>query len=95
MASNADKERKAALLIIDMQEDFCFPNGSLAVKGGREVASVINDLLDYPGFALKVGTKDFHPADHISFARQHPGAEPFTTEHTIKNPQNESETQTT
>ncbi|EME46866.1 hypothetical protein DOTSEDRAFT_70731 [Dothistroma septosporum NZE10] len=95
MASNTNREKKTALLIIDMQEDFCFPNGSLAVKDGREVASVINDLLDYSGFALKVGTKDYHTEDHISFARHHPGAEPFTSQHTIKNPENESETQTT
>ena len=93
--ANANKGRRAALLIIDMQEDFCFPHGSLAVKDGREVASVINDLLEYPGFALKVGTKDFHPADHISFAQHHPGAEPFASEHTIRNPENAEETQTT
>lgn len=47
-----------------------FQNGSLAVEGGREIASAINMLLDLP-FILKVATKDFHPGDHISFSGSH------------------------
>lgn len=86
---------KAALIVVDMQEDFCEPNGSLAVKGGREVASVVNDLLDWPGFVIKVGTKDYHPQEHISFASNHPGTQPFTSSHTIISPENTSESQTT
>ena len=79
--------RKAALAVIDVQEDFCEPNGSLAVKDGRKVAPVWNDLLSLP-FALKLATRDYHPRDHISFASQHSGKEPFTSTHTIKNPEN-------
>lgn len=90
-----DAQSRAALAVIDMQEDFCEPNGSLAVSGGRSVASVINDLLDWPGFVLKVGTRDHHPPDHISFASNHPGAQPFTSSHTIQSPSNAAETQTT
>ncbi|PPJ51363.1 hypothetical protein CBER1_08397 [Cercospora berteroae] len=86
---------KAALIVVDMQEDFCEPNGSLAVQGGREVASVVNDLLDWPGFVIKVGTKDYHPQEHISFASNHPGTLPFTSSHTITSPENASESQTT
>ncbi|KAK4627742.1 Nicotinamidase [Fulvia fulva] len=87
--------RKAALLIIDVQEDFCPPNGSLAVKDGRKIAPIINELLGYLGFVLKIATVDSHPVNHISFAPLHPGAIPFRTEYTIKNPENGNETQTT
>jgi len=78
---------KPALVIIDLQEDFCPPNGSLAVGGGREVIPVINDLLKLP-FVLKVATKDHHPPGHISFASNHEGKQPFTSFATIRNPNN-------
>lgn len=87
--------RKSALLVVDMQEDFCEPHGSLAVPSGRGVVSYINELLSYPGFTLKIATRDFHPKDHISFASMHLGAKPFASEHTIMNPENEGETETT
>ena len=80
-------QRKAALAVIDVQEDFCEPDGSLAVKGGRELASVWNELLDLP-FEVKLATRDYHPADHISFASQHKDKQPFTSQHTIQNPEN-------
>ncbi|KAJ7796658.1 Isochorismatase-like protein [Mycena olivaceomarginata] len=73
---------KAALVIVDLQEDFCppgnsspnftWPNGSLAVSGGRDIVPIINSLLRSPLFDLKVATKDWHPEDHISFAANHP-----------------------
>lgn len=53
-------------------------NGALAVKGGRELAPTINKLLGLP-FALKVATRDYHPANHISFASQHSGAQAFVS----------------
>jgi nicotinamidase-related amidase len=34
-----------------------------------------------------IATKDSHPANHISFASQHTGAEPFVSKHTIRNPE--------
>ena len=83
--------RKAGLAVIDVQEDFCEPNGSLAVKGGRELANVWNDLLSLP-FAVKLATRDYHPKDHISFASQHSGKEAFTSSHTINNPENHEDT---
>ena len=86
---------KAALIIVDMQEDFCQPNGSLALAGGREIASVINTLLDFPGFAVKLAARDFHPPDHVSFASQHEDASPFKSKTTIESPENKLETQTT
>ena len=81
---------KAALAVIDVQEDFCEPNGSLAVKDGRGVAPVWNDLLSLP-FAVKLATRDYHPRDHISFASQHSGKEPFTSRYTINNPENKDD----
>ena len=80
-------DRKAGLAVIDVQEDFCEPNGSLAVSDGRALAPTWNDLLSLP-FAVKIATRDYHPADHISFASQHEGKHPFTSSHTIKNPEN-------
>jgi len=87
---------KPALVVVDLQEDFCPPNGSLAVQGGREIVSTVNKLLSFP-FALKIATKDFHPQDHISFASNHspPNNKPFETMITINNPLNSEETETT
>ncbi|EOA86723.1 uncharacterized protein SETTUDRAFT_135033 [Exserohilum turcica Et28A] len=87
---------KPALVIVDVQEDFCPPNGSLAVAGGRDIVPLINKLLDHP-FALKVATKDFHPQDHISFASNHPAPnnKPFESIITIVNPHNPEEKQET
>lgn len=76
------------------QNDFCPPTGSLAVQGGRDIAGQINTLLTYP-FTLKLATRDFHPANHISFASQHSDAKPFISSHTIANPENAEEQQTT
>ncbi len=64
-----------ALLVIDVQLDFC-PGGALAVADGDAVVPVINALL--PQFKVKVLTQDWHPADHLSFAANHPKAAPFT-----------------
>ena len=85
------KSRKAALAVIDVQEDFCEPNGSLAVKDGRGLASVWNTILCRPEFQIKLATRDFHPKNHVSFASQHPQATPFTSRHTIANPENACE----
>lgn len=63
-----------ALLIIDVQYDFC-PGGSLAVAGGDEVVEPINALADeFAAAGLPVvATLDWHPAGHVSFASAHPG----------------------
>lgn len=65
-----------ALIVIDMQVDFC-PGGALAVAGGDEIVGVINDLM--PDFDAVVLTQDWHPSDHASFADNHPRAEAFST----------------
>ncbi|HKP71613.1 MAG TPA: isochorismatase family protein [Pyrinomonadaceae bacterium] len=54
-----------ALLLIDIQNDFC-PGGSLAVKEGDRIVPVVNEL--QKRFELVVATKDWHPAGHSSFA---------------------------
>ncbi|PQE20234.1 Pyrazinamidase nicotinamidase protein [Rutstroemia sp. NJR-2017a BBW] len=85
---------KPALLVVDLQEDFLPPNGSLAVANGRDTIPVINTLLTYP-FPVKVATKDWHPSNHTSFASNHPGTKPFTDFTTIVNPSNPSEAYST
>ncbi len=65
-----------ALLVIDVQNDFC-PGGSLEVAQGDAVVAVINPLIDR--FNTVVITQDWHPAGHQSFASQHDGATPFST----------------
>ncbi len=62
-----------ALIIVDVQNDFC-PGGALAVPGGDQVVPLINRL--QPRYDLVVATQDWHPADHGSFAVNHPGRTP-------------------
>ena len=58
-----------ALLIVDLQNDF-LPGGALAVPGGDEVVAPINELAADDRFALRIATRDWHPADHSSFVAQ-------------------------
>jgi nicotinamidase/pyrazinamidase len=64
------------LLVVDVQPDF-MPGGALPAPGGDAVLPVVNRLLHRFGHA--VATQDWHPADHSSFASQHPGRAPFST----------------
>ncbi|WP_338610010.1 bifunctional nicotinamidase/pyrazinamidase [Pelagibacterium nitratireducens] len=63
-----------ALIVIDVQNDFC-PGGALAVDEGDQVVPVINQLMGQ--FDHVILTQDWHTADHSSFASQHPGKAPF------------------
>ena len=65
-----------ALIVIDIQNDFC-PGGALAVAGGDAIIPRVNAMME--GFAIRVLTQDWHPANHSSFAANHPGAAPFST----------------
>ena len=65
-----------ALLIVDVQNDFC-PGGALEVPNGDKVVPVINKLSQK--FDVVVQTQDWHPAGHSSFASSHDGKEPFET----------------
>ncbi|OLN85445.1 Nicotinamidase [Colletotrichum chlorophyti] len=82
---------KPALIVVDFQEDFCPPHGSLAVANGRDIHPVVNSLLRMP-FVTKIATKDWHPRDHISFASNHDGKQPFADTVDIVNPRNSAET---
>jgi len=63
-----------ALIVIDVQNDFC-PGGALAVPGGDEIVPGINTLMrDFDHVIL---TQDWHPAGHSSFASSHPGKAPY------------------
>lgn len=63
-----------ALLIVDVQNDFC-PGGALEVPNGDEVVPVINKLSQT--FDVVLQTQDWHPAGHASFASSHEGKKPF------------------
>ncbi len=54
-----------ALIVVDVQRDFC-PGGALGVPGGDEVIPVINRMA--PMFGRWIYTRDWHPADHVSFS---------------------------
>jgi nicotinamidase/pyrazinamidase len=64
-----------ALIVIDVQNDFC-PGGALAVTEGDRIVPGLNALM--AEFGCVVLTQDWHPADHTSFADNHPGAAPFS-----------------
>jgi nicotinamidase-related amidase len=61
---------KPVLIVVDVQYDFV--RGSLAVPDAESIIDGINSLLDSDlPFIKKIATKDYHPADHISFADTH------------------------
>lgn len=62
-----------ALLLVDIQNDF-LPGGALEVPRGDEVVPVANALI--PHFDLVLASQDWHPADHGSFAANHPWRKP-------------------
>lgn len=64
------------LLIIDVQNDF-LPGGALAVPEGDQVVPVVNQLAQ--AFGRVVLTQDWHPREHVSFAANHAGTQPFGT----------------
>jgi nicotinamidase/pyrazinamidase len=65
---------KTALLVIDVQNDFC-PAGALQVAGGNEIIPGINqEMTKYDYIIL---TQDWHPKGHSSFATSHDGRNPL------------------
>ncbi|MCL2093287.1 MAG: bifunctional nicotinamidase/pyrazinamidase [Treponema sp.] len=80
MASLTVDPALSALIIIDVQNDFC-PGGALAVEGGDEVIEPLNRLsarLSASGGKV-IATQDWHPGGHVSFASSHPGKNPGET----------------
>ncbi|MBL8968322.1 MAG: bifunctional nicotinamidase/pyrazinamidase [Spirochaetaceae bacterium] len=64
---------RSALLIVDVQNDFC-PGGALGVPDGDAVVGPINRISRR--FRFVAATQDWHPADHVSFAASWPGRRP-------------------
>ena len=60
------------LVVIDMQNDFVLPTGSLSVSGAEKIVPIFNNLRNH--FKYVMFTQDWHPKDHISFASNHPGS---------------------
>ncbi|HLR25008.1 MAG TPA: bifunctional nicotinamidase/pyrazinamidase [Fodinibius sp.] len=65
-----------ALLVVDVQNDFC-PNGALGVPGGDQIVPVVNKLADR--FGIVILTQDWHPSAHSSFASSHSAKEAYET----------------
>ena len=64
------------LILVDIQNDF-LPGGPMGVNKGNQVVDVANRIM--PLFPLVVASQDWHPANHTSFADNHPGHEPGET----------------
>ncbi|MBB3189504.1 nicotinamidase [Halomonas cerina] len=68
MTAQVDYGPRDALLVVDMQNDFC-EGGALAVEGGGGLVPGINAEIDAArqAGALIIASRDWHPIDHISF----------------------------
>jgi nicotinamidase/pyrazinamidase len=65
-----------ALIVIDMQNDFC-EGGALAVAGGNAIVPRVNELIAQHDHVVL--TQDWHTPGHASFASSYEGAEPFSS----------------
>lgn len=70
----SDAPSRQALIVIDLQNDFC-PGGALAVNEGDRIVPLVNAMIAEAGHVVL--TQDWHPAGHSSFASSHPGKAPF------------------
>jgi NAD+ synthetase len=62
-----DRDPTAALIVVDVQNDFC-PGGALGVAGGDQLAGRLAEAAERVGTV--VATRDWHPADHVSFVQR-------------------------
>ena len=74
--SEAVRPGVSALVLVDIQPDFC-PGASLPVAGGDEIVEPVNALVARDLFGLYVATQDWHPEGHVSFASQHVDRDPM------------------
>jgi nicotinamidase/pyrazinamidase len=81
---NNHQQNKYALLCVDVQNDFCPPNGALAVPGGTKIIPIINQLRAHYQFDKIVLTLDNHTDDHISFIDTHSHNKNLNTFDTIQ-----------
>ena len=65
-----------ALLVVDIQNDFC-PGGALAVPDGDTIVPIVNQLINH--FDTVIQTQDWHPSGHQSFASSYSDKNPFDT----------------
>ncbi|MCH2094169.1 MAG: bifunctional nicotinamidase/pyrazinamidase [Rhodobacteraceae bacterium] len=63
-----------ALIVVDIQNDFC-PGGALAVEHGNRIVASVNAMMT--NYDAVIFTQDWHPADHSSFASQHDDKGPY------------------
>lgn len=73
-AQQGDKQRmpvRPALVIVDVQNDFCPPSGSLAVADGEKIIPTVNWLRTAVGWASVALSLDWHPENHVSFLANH------------------------
>ncbi|EEB09271.1 nicotinamidase [Schizosaccharomyces japonicus yFS275] len=76
---------KTALIIVDVQNDFVLDDAPLKVNGVADIIPNINSLYKAHHWDFIVATKDFHPANHVSFAATHgPSYKPFTSSITVE-----------
>jgi nicotinamidase/pyrazinamidase len=70
-----------AVIVVDVQADFTeYRNGALAVPGtGPDyLKQVVDRTREFKGKGLPIlATRDYHPADHVSFFTSHPGKKPL------------------
>src|SRR5262245_20916175 len=64
-----------ALVLVGLQSDF-LAGGALPVPDGDAVVQMANQLQLITAFRFVVATQDWHPANHRSFATNHPGHAP-------------------
>jgi len=64
-------DQHTALVVVDLQNDFADPAGSLAVTGGEEVVAIVNREAHEASSvgALIVATQDWHPRSTPHFAK--------------------------
>ena len=74
MGAAKSGESHKALIVVDLQNDFC-PGGALAVPDGHLIVPLVNGLIER--FDHVILTQDWHPGDHHSFASSHEGKAPF------------------
>ena len=66
-----DYDARTALIVVDVQNDFADPKGSLYVTGGEQVVPLVNDEIARAraADALVVYTQDWHPESTPHFAK--------------------------
>lgn len=60
-----------------MQNDFVLPGAPLAVPDALSIIPLINQLSQDHEYDYVVDTQDWHPPDHLAFASNHQGKQPF------------------